>query len=107
MSNYQSLTKSHIQALQNIVGIDHILTDKAISSDYAQDAATKKVKPFQPYYPEIVVLPNSAEEISRIVKLANKELLPITPRGGGTGLAGGAVAIYGGILLDLGRMNRI
>ena len=107
MSNYQSLTKSHIQALQNIVGIDHILTDKAISSDYAQDAATKKVKPFQPYYPEIVVLPNSAEEISEIVKFANKELLPITPRGGGTGLAGGAVAIYGGILLDLGRMNRI
>lgn len=107
MNRYQSLTRQHIQVLQNIVGIEHTLTDKAISIDYAQDAATKKAKPFHPYYPEIVVLPKSAEEISEIVRFANEEKLPIIPRGGGSGLAGGAVPIYGGILVDLGRMNRI
>jgi len=107
MNRYQSLNEQHIQALQNIVGVEHTLTDNAIGLEYAQDAATKKSQPFQPYYPKIVILPKTATEISRIVKFANAEKIPIVPRGGGSGLAGGSVPIYGGILLDLGRMNRI
>jgi len=59
------------------------------------------------HMPEAVVRPASAEEISAIVKLANRELIPITPRGAGSGLSGGAVPIHGGIVLLLDRMNRI
>jgi glycolate oxidase len=57
--------------------------------------------------PDVVVKPTSAEEISAVVKLANRELIPVTPRGAGSGLSGGAVPAYGGILLSLERMNRI
>jgi len=57
--------------------------------------------------PEAVVKPSSAEEIAQIVRLANKYKIPITPRGAGSGLSGGAVPVYGGIVLSVERMNRI
>ncbi len=57
--------------------------------------------------PEVVVRPGTAEEISLIMKLANREMIPVTPRGAGSGLSGGAVPVYGGIVLFIDRMNRI
>lgn len=57
--------------------------------------------------PSVVVKPSSALEISYILKLANQEKIPVTPRGAGSGLSGGAVPVCGGILLSTERMNRI
>jgi glycolate oxidase len=57
--------------------------------------------------PEVVVKPANAEEISKIFRLANEHLIPVTPRGGGTGLSGGALAVHGGICLSMVRMNKI
>ncbi len=57
--------------------------------------------------PEVVVKPATAAEITEIMKLANQERIPVTPRGAGSGLSCGAVPVYGGILLSLERMNRI
>ena len=57
--------------------------------------------------PEVVVKPATAGEISQIMKLANRERIPVTPRGAGSGLSGGAVPAFGGILLSVERMNRI
>jgi glycolate oxidase len=57
--------------------------------------------------PEAVVKPATAAEISAIMKLANRCRVPVTPRGGGTGLSCGAVPSFGGIVLSLERMNRI
>ena len=57
--------------------------------------------------PEAVVRPKSAEEISQLMKLANREKIPVTARGAGSGLSGGAVPIYGGIVIDCCRMNHI
>lgn len=57
--------------------------------------------------PDIVVKPISAKEISKVIKLANRENIPVTPRGAGSGLSCGAVPVYGGILLSIERMNRI
>ena len=57
--------------------------------------------------PEIVAFPHTAEEISRVLKLANREKTPVYPRGAASGLTGGAVPVAGGIALDLQRMNRI
>ncbi len=59
------------------------------------------------HMPEIVVLPQTSEEISKILELANRENIPVTPRGGATGLCGGCVPIFGGIVLSLEKMNRI
>ncbi|MCC6790274.1 MAG: FAD-binding oxidoreductase, partial [Thermomicrobiales bacterium] len=57
--------------------------------------------------PAAVVLPTTPQQVAEIVKLANEAGLPITPRGAGTGLSGGAVAQRGGIVVALTRMDRI
>jgi glycolate oxidase len=57
--------------------------------------------------PDIVVRPKSADEVSRLVRLASREGIPVVPRGGGTGLCGAAVPIKGGMVMDLTRMNAI
>ena len=57
--------------------------------------------------PEVVVRPRTADEIAAIVKLANRQHIPVTPRGAGSGLSGGAVPLFGGILLSCDRMNQI
>jgi glycolate oxidase len=55
----------------------------------------------------VVVRPRTAEEIAAIMKLANREMIAVTPRGAGSGLSGGAVPIYGGIVIAVDRMNKI
>jgi len=57
--------------------------------------------------PEVVLLPMSTAEVSRIMKVASREKIPVTPRGAGTNLTGGAVPIRGGITLAFTKMNRI
>lgn len=59
------------------------------------------------FMPAVVLRPGSAEEISAILKMANREKIPVTPRGAGTGLSGGALPVYGGIVLSTERLNRI
>ena len=58
-------------------------------------------------FPEVVVKPETREEVLEILRLAHKEKVPVTPRGGGTGLAGGAVPLSDGIVLSMERMDRI
>jgi len=89
------------QALIAIVGQDNF-TDRLIDMvSYAYDASDKN------HRAEAAVWPNSREQISQILVLANERAFPITPRGAGTGMAGAAVPIRGGLVLDLCRMNRI
>ena len=57
--------------------------------------------------PEVAVWPNTAEQVSKILILANEQRFPVTARGAGTGLAGGAVPTRGGLVLDMCRMNKI
>jgi len=92
-----------VERLRAIIGRENVLVGDEIKEEYGRDEALT----IKPCVPEVVVKPKSAEEISRILSLANKEKTPITPRGGGTGLSGGCVAVSGGILLSLERMNRI
>src|SRR2546430_12272244 len=57
--------------------------------------------------PDVVVLPASTEDVAAIVKIAAHHNVPVVPRGAGTGLSGGAIPIYGGIVIVFTRMNRI
>ena len=59
------------------------------------------------YLPEVVIKPRTAEEISAIMKICNQDKIPVTPRGAGTGLSGGALPHLGGVLLSTERMNSI
>ena len=60
-----------------------------------------------PFLPEAVVLARSPEEVSVALRIAQEERIPVYPRGAGTGLTGGALAVHGGMCLDVSRMNRI
>ncbi len=100
--SYTPLTEELISRLVSIVGPDAVLTDEESLKRYASDETEDYVFP-----PEAVVKPRTAEEISEILTLANLHRIPVTPRGGGTGLSGGALTLYGGICLSLERMNRI
>lgn len=97
---YKVLTETDIRFFQNLIGKENVLV--ADFEFYASDA-TEKLQ----FFPDIVLKPKTAEEVSEIVKHCNVELLPITPRGAGTGLAGGALPVKGGVLLSLERMNQI
>ncbi|MCG7848856.1 MAG: FAD-binding protein [ANME-2 cluster archaeon] len=87
--------------LQNIVTPLRISNDPAELYCYSSDASYIKGTP------DYVVMPSTTAEVSEIVKLAQKHHIPIVARGAGTGLAGGAVPLCGGIVLDMSRMNRI
>ena len=80
-----------------------ILLGDKIKEDYQHDAGTL----LDHYKPDAVVFPRSAKDVAWVLRLANRYRIPVTPRGGGTGLAGAAVPIEGGILLDMKNMNHI
>lgn len=101
---FNKVTEQLIAELKSIVGEANVLQDEEKIEMYSRDEVSDKL---WEKMPEVVVKPANAEEISAIVKLANREMVPITPRGGGTGLAAGAVPLIGGMVLSLERMNKI
>lgn len=101
-SHYQKVTPEVIATLVKIVGDKNILTGDE-RENYSRDEEIKAKSAL----PEVVVKPEDAASIARILKLANDINIPVVPRGSGTGLSGGAVPVYGGIVLSLERMNRI
>jgi glycolate oxidase len=103
-AEYGRVDQTLIVELAALVGRDHVRTGSDIAQSLGFDAGTR----FEiPRLPDVAVLPGSTAEVASVVALANRKRIPLTPRGGGTGLAGGAVAVRGGILLDLGRLDRI
>lgn len=104
-TSYAHVTREIASALHAIVGEKNIIFSAPdLLLNYAHDEVAG---PEYACMPEAVVKPASASEISEIMKLANRYRVPVTPRGGGTGLSCGAVPLYGGIVLALERMNRI
>jgi glycolate oxidase len=102
---YQPVTPAVVAQLRDIVGERHVIYDEPDRMlDYAHDEVAGAE---HAHMPEVVVKPATAVEISQLMHLANRERIPVTPRGAGSGLSCGAVPLYGGILLSVERMNRI
>jgi glycolate oxidase len=99
---YGKITDALIASLTEIVGEKNVLTGDE-RENYSRDEAPRVVYAV----PEVVVKPGDTSSTAAILKLANKARVPVTCRGAGTGLCGGAVPIKGGIVLSLERMNRI
>lgn len=99
---YNKITPEILDELKNITGDEFVLCDEESIKLHSSDE-TEDLK----FPPEVIVNPSSAEEISKIFKIANKYNIPVTPRGGGTGLSGGALAVCGGICLSMVRFNKI
>jgi glycolate oxidase len=88
--------------LQSIVGEANILVDEESLLHYGHDE-TEKLQ----FYPSIVVKPATTKEVADIMQLCNQYLIPVTPRGAGTGLSGGALPHLGGLVLSTERLNKI
>ena len=101
---YKKITREIRQRLEKIVGERNLTFDPEKMEDYSHDefSLSDIVR-----MPELVVKPTKTEEVAGILRLASEEMIPVTPRGGATGLCGGCVPSHGGIVLSLENMNRI
>jgi glycolate oxidase len=91
-----------IKELEATVGKENVLTHAEALKVYSYDGTTNWIAT-----PDVVVFPRSTKEISAVMKIASRERIPVTPRGGGTNVSGGSVPIMGGIVLCTTKMNRI
>ncbi|MFN8248873.1 MAG: FAD-linked oxidase C-terminal domain-containing protein [Ferruginibacter sp.] len=92
----------HLAEFKKIVGDAFVFTDEESLDHYAHDE-TENLH----FLPDIVIKPRTAVEISSIMKICNANRIPVTPRGAGTGLSGGALPQLGGVLISFERMNSI
>lgn len=96
------ITTAIIEQFKHIIGPDYVLTDGESLNNYAHDETEHLLFP-----PQVVLRPRTAEEISSVMKICNSHRIPVTPRGGGTGLSGGALPHLGGVVIVTDRMNSI
>jgi glycolate oxidase len=96
------ITPSLLEAFKAIVGADYIFTDEESFAKYGSDE-TEKLH----FTPHVVVKPRTADEIAQLLKICNQHLIPVTPRGAGTGLTGGALPQLGGLVISMERFNSI
>lgn len=100
--DFKKITGEDLDHFRSIDGIREILTDeeniRICASDQTEDLC---------YTPEVVLRPQSVEAVSRIIAYCNAQRIPVTPRGAGTGLSGGALPVFGGVVLDMKLFNKI
>jgi glycolate oxidase len=94
--------KSTLDALQKIVGTAHLLTQKEDMLTYSYDAAV-----LDPVMPAAAVIPETTDQVGKIIALCHENHIPITVRGSGTNLSGGTIPQSSGIVMLTGRMNKI
>jgi glycolate oxidase len=99
---YNKVGDSHRAALIAICGADNVLAGSNVPEHYSHDY-TEDLR----FPPEVLVKPGTTSEVAAIMKLCNDSRIPVTPRGAGTGLSGGALPVYGGVLLSTERLNKI
>ena len=99
---YKAVDAGIVEALRQIVGEGSVTVDPEEMEPYTHDEVVGLWSS-----PEVVVKATTTEQVSAILGLAQRERVPVTPRGAGMGLSGGAVPVCGGIVLSLENMNRI
>ncbi|MGL5888548.1 MAG: FAD-binding oxidoreductase, partial [Bacteroidia bacterium] len=100
--NINTLTPEIIAELQTLLGAQFVHTDEERLVRYGKDETEDLL-----YKPAVAVRPHTAQEISAILSICNRERIPVTPRGAGTGLSGGALPVHGGVVLSMERFNQI
>jgi len=90
-----------IEQLEQTLGTDKVLFSPIDRIAYSFDGT------FEQHLPDVIVLPETNEEVSAVVRIASQYDVPVVPRGMSSGLAGGSIPTRGGIVLSLTRMNRI
>jgi len=101
---YSTVTTEMIEELREIVEAKNVIFE---NKDKLENYAADEAGEIFGHLPEVVVKPDSTEQVSKIMQLANENKITVTPRAAGSGLAGAAVPLYGGIVLSIERMNKI
>ena len=104
--DFQLLTPALVTLLEAIVGPAYILTAERAEADVYASYGRDHTEDLH-FAPDVVLRPGNAEEVSEIVRLCHEHHIPVTPRGAGTGLSGGALPIHHGVVLSTERLNRI
>lgn len=99
---FEKVTPDIVAQFIEIVGANHVFVSSEDKEKYGRDETENLF-----YEPEVVLRPKNTEEISAIMKICNHKRIPVTPRGGGTGLSGGALPHLGGVVLSTERLNQI
>lgn len=97
-----SLTARQHHELLGMLGPGQVSLEPQVRADYGRDES-----PVFPALPAAVVWASSAQDVSKVLSFAQRERIPVTPRGAGSGKVGGAIPLYGGIVLSLERMNQL
>jgi glycolate oxidase len=97
-----ALSPAFVDELRSALGADHVITEPEQLRVYECDGLTGHRA-----VPEVVVLPDSTEDVQAVLRACHRERVPFVARGAGTGLSGGATPIAGGVVVSLARMNRI
>jgi len=95
------MKESLIEELRSILGPSGLLVDQGDLLAYSIDGTWLEAMP------DCVVLPTSTQQVAQVMSIANRELVPVVPRGGSSNLSGGTIPINGGIVMSLTRMNKI
>lgn len=101
--DYQVITPEGVAYLKSVTSPERVFYGEEIEYDYHHD----EMPDFGTHAPDVVVQVISTDEVSKVLRYAYEHMIPVTPRGAGTGLSGGAVPIYGGIVLSTEKMNKI
>ena len=91
-----------VEELKKIVGDEHVSTSRADLYSYSHDMTEH-----EPSRPDFIVMPDCVEEVQGVLRLANREKIPVIPFTGGVNVGGLTLPLHGGIVLDLRRMNRV
>ena len=102
MSKYNEITQEIREKIEKIVENENVSSKQEDLEKHSVDES-----PLEPHLPKLIVKPDSADQISQIMKIANENLIAVTPQGSLTGLSGASHPIHGGIALSLERMNKI
>ena len=104
MSKFNKVTPEFVEKLRSILGEKGVTTDPEKLLTFQTD---EEGNSYWFRTPEVVVFPETTEQVAAVVKLANEHLVPITPRAAGSGVACGAIPIHHGLVMELDRMNKI
>ena len=102
MATYNKLTPELIEQLK-AAAPGHLYTGEDVNEDYSHD----EMPIYGKQMPDALLMATSTEEIAAVMKICNDNLIPVTPRGAGTGLAGGCVPVLGGLVIDTTKMKKI
>ncbi|HOO88883.1 MAG TPA: FAD-binding oxidoreductase, partial [Synergistales bacterium] len=103
---YSPVTEQTVEELQKLIGASNVSADLEKRIAYSYDEVPRFYWDKE-YIAEVVVFPETTEDVSAVMRYANDRRIPVTPRGAGTGLSGGAVPFSGGIVLSFEKMRAI